>query len=135
MPFPIRRRSEQLGERPIAVTLIAGVFVAAGLFGFGYHVRKLAGGDAPSAGLIWVLALRLIAVAAGLLLLWGVAGARWIAIAWLAYHTVSSAVRSTGEFAVHALLLAAIAFALFRRAVSPPRNAPSRMHPPSTRWR
>ncbi len=40
--------------------------------------------------------------------------ARWLAIAWIAFHVALSAFHALGEFAIHGLLCALIAWALFR---------------------
>jgi hypothetical protein len=40
--------------------------------------------------------------------------ARWAALAWIAFHVILSAFHAFGEFAIHCLFCAVIAWVLFR---------------------
>jgi hypothetical protein len=40
--------------------------------------------------------------------------ARWIALAWIAFHVIVSAFHTVAEFSMHLLFFAAIAWGLFR---------------------
>jgi hypothetical protein len=42
--------------------------------------------------------------------------ARWVALAWIAFHVVLSAFHAFGEFAIHAVFCAVIAWFLFSPA-------------------
>ena len=44
--------------------------------------------------------------------------ARWLLTAWVAYHVVLSAFHSLFELVIHGLLLAVVAYFLFRPAAS-----------------
>ena len=64
------------------------------------------------------LIVRLLA-AVGAIYLWrGKNWARWLLVIWLAYYLVLSAFHSLSEMVMHALLLAIIAFVLFRPSLS-----------------
>lgn len=105
-----------MSKRPIVVTLTALLFLGAGAVGLMYHGSQLGKPIRPDE--IWVLSLRLLAIVIGVLLLRGAGWARWLAVAWMVYHVVLSAWHSASEVATHAVLLAAIAYALFRNQSS-----------------
>lgn len=101
-------------RRPVAVTIIACVYLAAGALGFAYHFTELFGGGGPRQDAVWVEASEVLALIAGAFLLRGRNWARWLAVAWMGLHVVVSAFHSVGQCAVHALFLALIAWFLFR---------------------
>jgi hypothetical protein len=99
--------------RPLAVTAIGWLFVAAGLVGAVYHATELSAAGALQPDAIWVVIVRILAIVAGAFMLRGANWARWLALAWLAYHVVLSAEHSWSDTAVHAALLAVVAYVLF----------------------
>jgi hypothetical protein len=66
----------------------------------------------------WILGVRVLAVLSGAFLLRGANWARWLALAWMAYHVVLSAWHSFAQTATHAILLVAIAYALLQPAAA-----------------
>jgi|GEM_PF-934068 len=107
-------------KRPIAVVIIGWFFIVAGTVGFIYHLHELSI-QAPFANdAIWVLLVRLLAIAGGILTLRGANAGRWLLVIWLLYHLVLSYLHTFSEMIMHAILLAAGAYALF--------------HPRSTRF-
>lgn len=103
-----------LNGRPRSVTVIGWLFIAAGIVGLVYHASALGRSGSLDDEAVWVLLLRLLAVIGGALLLRGAAWARWLVLAWIAYHVVLSAFHSWSETAVHAALLAGVAYMLLR---------------------
>lgn len=101
-------------KRPLAVTLIACLYLATGAVGFVYHFSELWGGGMLRNDAVWVELTEGLAVLAGAFLLRGRNWARWLAVVWMAFHVVLSAFHSVGQTAVHALFLAVIAWFLFR---------------------
>ena len=101
-------------KRPLSVTIISCLFIAAGVVGFGYHVRELNWAHPFQGELLWILLVRLLAIVGGVFLLRVRTWARWLLVLWLAYHVVLSAFHPLSELAMHSLLLAAIAWFLFR---------------------
>jgi uncharacterized membrane protein len=101
-------------QRPLSVTVIGYLFVVTGLVGLAYHVRDLAAPNPFRFEILWVLVLRLLAIVGGVFLLRGANWARWLLIAWLAYHVVLSAWHTVFEVVVHAALLVVIAYVLLR---------------------
>jgi hypothetical protein len=101
--------------RPASVTIAGWLFIVSGLVGVAYHSTQLrtASGLDPEA--VWIIGVRLLAVLSGVYILRGARWAAWLAIAWLAYHVVLSALHSVSEAVTHTVLLAAVGYALLRR--------------------
>lgn len=95
---------------PLPVIMIALLYLAVGIVGFVYHFRSLLAWDQDS---IWVESTELLALIIGVFLLRGHNWARWLALAWMAFHVVLSAFHSYVQAGVHAAFLALIAWALF----------------------
>jgi hypothetical protein len=106
-----------VNHRPLSVTIVAWLFVAAGAVGIAYHSRDLTG-PGFSIGDIWVLLVRLAAVVAGVYLLRGANWARVLAIAWMAFHVVLSAFHSMSELVIHLVFLTIIVTVLLRPAAT-----------------
>lgn len=99
-------------KRPLSVTIVGWLFIAAGTIGFVYHLRELT--QIPFANdAVWILLIRLLAVAGGMLVLKGKNIGRWLLVAWMAYHVVLSYFHELSELIVHAVLLIAVAVLLF----------------------
>jgi hypothetical protein len=98
-------------KRPISVTVLACVYLAVGAVGFAAHFRELLARH-PDAVAIEIT--ELVAILCGAFLLRGHNWARWVALAWIAFHVVLSAFHAIPEFVIHALFCAAIAWVLFR---------------------
>jgi hypothetical protein len=98
-------------KRPISITILACIYLAVGAIGFVGHFRELLAHH-PDAVAIEIT--EFIAIVCGVFLLLGHNWARWLAVAWIAFHVVLSAFHSLPEFAIHALFCAAIAWILFR---------------------
>jgi hypothetical protein len=108
-------RSLNAMKRPIPVTILGGLFVAAGLVGIAYHVSE----RPVDTSIILITFIRIIAIVGGVFLLVGQNWARWLLVAWLAFHVVVSAFHSLSEMAAHAVLLIVVAYFLF----TPPASA------------
>jgi hypothetical protein len=98
-------------KRPIAVTVIACVYLAVGTLGFAAHFHELLARH-PDA--LSIELTELVAVVCGAFLLRGHNWARWVALAWIAFHVVLSAFHPIPELVIHAVFCAAIAWILFR---------------------
>jgi hypothetical protein len=105
------------GQRPpLAVTIIAWLYIAVGAIGFAYHAADFDVHHPFQNGVIWIELIRLTADVCGVYLLLGRNWARWLALAWMAFHVVLSAFNSWGQVAFHAVICAVIAWCLFRPA-------------------
>jgi hypothetical protein len=102
-------------KRPISVTIVAIIMIAAGVLGFASHLSELDPRHLLQNDALWVQLIRLLAVVAGLFLLRRKNWARWLTIAWIAFHVAISAFDSLPKLAAHAAFLAVFAVILFRR--------------------
>ncbi len=105
-----------MNKRPIPVTILGYLLIAAGAMGIAYHFGEF---NASRPGeYVWVLIVRLIAIVCGVFVLRGKNWARWLSIAWIAFHVILSLFHSMGEAAVHALFLTVFAVLLFLPAAN-----------------
>ena len=107
-----------MNKRPLSVTVISGVFVVAGVVGLAYHATEFKTQGPFQYDLVWVCLVRLLAIVCGLFLFRARNWARWLAVIWMAYHVILSAFHKPFELVVHGLLLAVIAYFLFRQSAS-----------------
>ena len=105
-----------MNPRPLPVTIVAWVYIAMGVIGFVYHLPDLHANNALQFDGIGIELVRLLAVVAGAFMLRGRNWARWLAVAWIAFHVVVGALHSFQQAAIHTLFCAVIAFFLFRPA-------------------
>jgi len=101
------------GKRPLAVTILGWLYIAVGVIGFGYHLTEFRTGNAFPNDLVWAELTELVALVCGVFILRGHNWARWVAVAWMAFHVILS-VNVLSEFAIHCVFCAAIAWFLFR---------------------
>jgi hypothetical protein len=99
-------------KRPASVTAVGALFVAAGVVGLAYHAGDFKTLRPLEYGLVCFV--RLLAVLGGVFVLRGRNWARWLVIAWMAFHVALSVLHTPAELATHAVLLALIAWLLFR---------------------
>jgi hypothetical protein len=104
--------------RPWPVIGVSCLLMAAGAVGLIYHLSELKGLQPFPYELLLISVVRLLAVIFGAYMLLGRNWARWMALAWIAFHVVLSAFHSLGEFAIHSFILALFAFALFQAEAS-----------------
>ena len=113
-PLENRRAIVAMNKRPLSVTIIGCLYIVMGAIGFAYHFSGLMAQHPFRSGIVWVELLRLMAIVCGVYLLRGSNWARWLALAWMAFHVILSGFHSWSELAVHSLLFAAFAYFLFR---------------------
>jgi len=107
-----------MNKRPLSVTIIGWLYLVMGVAGFAYHLTGLRVKHQFQSDVIWVELIFLLAIVSGAYMLRGHNWARWLAIAWMAFHVVLSIFHTISELAIHSLLCAALAYFLFRAAAS-----------------
>ena len=101
-------------KRPVSVTIVGWIFIVTGVFGFAFHLSEVKSLHPFPTDILWALGVSVLAVIAGAFMFRGRNWARWLALAWLVFHVILSAFHSVQQTVVHALLLAVIAYFLFR---------------------
>ena len=96
-------------KRPLSVTILGCVYVVMGTVGLVYHFKRPFLSED-----ILIELVRFLAIISGAFMLRGHNWARWLALAWIAFHVVLSAFHSLGQFAIHCLFCAVIAWLLLR---------------------
>jgi hypothetical protein len=100
--------------RPLAVTIIGWLFIAVGAIGATYHGTELNFADPFGNDTLLLTAIRLLAVLSGTFLLRGRNWARWLLLAWIAFHVGVSALDTHQGLVAHAVLLVVVAWFLLR---------------------
>jgi hypothetical protein len=103
-----------MNKPPLTVTVLSILYIAVGVLGTASHfidfkAHPLALSEAISISLVGVLA-----IVAGIFMLRARNWARWLALAWMAFHVAISAFHPLRELIVHSLLLVLFAYLLFR---------------------
>lgn len=102
-----------MNRPPLPVTLIGCGYIAAGAVGFVYHLSDFKFGFAWQT--LGVELVRVAAIVAGIFILRARNWARWLAIAWMAFHVAISMLHGWPEAAMHAVFLALVAWGLWTR--------------------
>jgi len=100
-----------MNHRPLSVTLISCLFVAAGVIGIIYHASELKDLATPDVSL--VLFVRMLAILGGVFTLRGANWARWLLVAWIIYHVILSFFHSSAEVIMHFALAIVVVISLF----------------------
>jgi hypothetical protein len=103
-----------MNKRPPSIIVIACVYILVGAAGFAYHVSEFKLHGPIQVDFLLVEFVRLIAVVSGIFMLRGRNWARWLALAWIAFHVVVGALHSLPQLAIHALFCAILAYFLLR---------------------
>lgn len=103
-------------SRPITVTSLAWLYIVVGVLSTAFHVAQFRTHPPTPSEFFWIPFLGLLAVVAGVFLLRGSNWARWLALAWMAFHVALSVFHPLQELLVHSLFLALFAYLLFRPA-------------------
>lgn len=105
------KRSWSVSQRPMAVTGVAWLFIAVGTAMFLFHSPGLLH---PHWDDFLIESTELLAVVAGLFMLRQQNWARWLALAWMAFHIALSAFPPFRGLVVHVLIFTGIAWILLR---------------------
>ncbi len=98
---------------PLPILLVAILYVATGGIGLIAHLIQFKPQRPFDYSIVWISLVSLLAIVSGGYILRASNWARWLAMAWIAFHVVLSAFHSRPELVMHSLLCAAIAYFLF----------------------
>jgi hypothetical protein len=99
-----------MNARPMSVTILSCVYIGVGVVGFAYHFSELIAFHRD--GVPIELTESLAIVSGGFMLL-GRNWARWLALAWMAFH-VAISFPMLRQVTIHSLFFAVIVWLLFR---------------------
>lgn len=103
-----------MNKPPLSIALLSYLLIVVGAGGFVAHLAEALKRHSIPSDDVLVLVISLIAVVGGVFMLRGKDWARWLSIAWIAFHVVVSFFHSMREVAVHLVFLVLFAVALFR---------------------
>lgn len=104
-----------MNKRPVSIMILAGVYILVGAVAFAFYLPALLKGQPDS---IWIEATELLAIIAGVYMLCRQNWARWLALAWIAFHVAISIFHPVRELVMHSLICLVIAWLLFRPAAA-----------------
>lgn len=113
-------------KRPLTVLIVACLFIAAGAIGLVHHLNDFKITKPVESEIVWSSFVGLLAIVSGFFMLLGRNWARWLALAWMAFHLAISFFHSIQQVVIHGLLFLLIAYGLYRpevRAYFSPREA------------
>ena len=105
-------------KRPLSVTIISLVLIATGALGIASHLADFTAQRPFQYDVVGIFAVRLIAIVCGVYMLRARNWARWLSLAWIAFHVIISIFHTRFELGVHILVCAAFAYFLFRPRTS-----------------
>lgn len=116
-------------RRPRSITLVAWLFIVVGAAGIlndlwplltaraAEHLARLKADGLADLGPAWTT--RLLGVVGGVGLLHHRNWARWLLVAWMAFHMGISVMHSLTEVLLHAVIFAPLLYLMFRRSAAP----------------
>lgn len=97
-------------QRPRSITIISWLFI---IFG---SIALLSGAPFSDIKTHWYVHLsRLLQIVAGVFMLYGRNWARWLLVAWIAFHIVVGALHGVVTLVMHVVIFTFILFFVFRR--------------------
>lgn len=107
-----------MSHRPVSVSIVAVLYVIAGVAGILYHGKELVTPGGITLAALGILLVRLLAIVAGISLFLGRRWARWLVIGWMAFHVIVRALNSPEQFVFHLVFLILLCIVLFRTSVN-----------------
>jgi len=101
-----------MNKRPLSVTILSFLMIAVGVVGLAYHLTEFQAQLPFQYDLALVCLIHLTAIVCGAYMLRGSNWARWLTLAWLAFHAIVSGFHAWEQLVVHGLLFAAITYLL-----------------------
>ena len=100
---------------PIGVWVIAILLLLTGAVSVVGDIMNFKSLSADHYEIVWIALVHLLAIVAGGFLLRGSNWARWLAIAWMAFHVAISVGHPLQQLVMHAAFLVLFVWLLFRR--------------------
>src|SRR5215510_492380 len=115
-------------QRPRSITIISWIFIIFGSVALVYGLLPIRGVTLSQRVVElkthWYVHLsRILEIVAGVFMLYGRNWARWLLVAWIAFHIVVSALHSVPFLLMHIAIFSVILFFVFRRQASAYFNA------------
>jgi hypothetical protein len=107
-------KSPDSKERPFQITILGWLFIFVGILTTAYHLIQ----GPLDRWAVPIVLVGAIAIVAGVFLLRGARWARWLLLAWLAFHVFVSALNSLSDALPHVVLLLVIGYVLLRPSTS-----------------
>jgi hypothetical protein len=107
-----------MNRRPIAVTILGCILIATGVASLAFHATDFKPSHVLPSELVWISLVRIIAIVSGVFILRGSNRARWLALAWIAFHVAISFLDSLQKVAVHGLIFVLFTYVLLRPEAS-----------------
>ena len=101
-------------KRPIAVTVLGCLYIVVGIASPAFHLTQSNAYRSPRGDLLWIAFIGALALVAGVFMLLRQNWARWLALAWMAFHVALSVFHPLHELILHSALLVAFIYLLFR---------------------
>ena len=97
-------------RRPLSITIISWLFIVFG------SIALLSGAPFSDIKSHWYVHLsRLLQIVAGVFMLYGRNWARWLLVAWIAFHIIVGALNGLVPLVMHVVIFSVILFFVFRR--------------------
>jgi uncharacterized membrane protein len=103
-----------MNRRPFNVTFISWLLIAVGVLTLVYQIKILASQQGFHSEDLWISLIRILAIVCGVFMLRGHNWARWLALAWIAFHVAIGFFTSLQKAVPHTVLLLVIAYFLLR---------------------
>jgi hypothetical protein len=105
-------------SRPWSVVVVSCLLIATGPIGMVVQFADFRNVHLLAYDVILISFVRLLAVVTGVYLLGARNWARWLAMAWIGFHVIVSVFHPLRELAMHMIVFAAFAAALFHRGAA-----------------
>ena len=103
-----------MNKRPITVTILGYVLIATGVASLAFHLTDFKASHSLLSEFVLLSLVRILAIASGVFMLRGRNWARWLALAWIAFHVAISFLDSLQKVAVHGLIFLLFGYLLLR---------------------
>jgi uncharacterized membrane protein HdeD (DUF308 family) len=106
--------THMMNKRPLSVTVIGWLFLVTGVIGLAYHAAEFNIKGSFQYDLVLVCFVRFLAIVFAVFMLRANNWARWLLVAWIAFHVILSGFHSLLQLIVHSFLMALVTYFLFR---------------------